>query len=367
MCAAPIGTPVAANASQVSTQIIGGSVADHTQTGWFVQLELVFKGLDGTGDLELSCGGVALTKLRVLTAAHCSEGSAQGAGRMLPSESFAIHNPSRNLLGKRYAVRRVHTHPDWNPRTFHNDLAVLDLAEPLPLKAADRVVINSDATIPSAGGPLQVYGFGVNAYGIPSTKLQFADILNLDDGSGQCGKYESREYFKEGMICGGVETGEVDSCQGDSGGPLLADVEDRRLLVGLVSSGNGCALPDYPGLYTRLSTYQNWIARAAPNAYFSGPRARLSIIKSCSTCKLYAGKPLEFTLRNSGDLRGNFTLASEDNRVRIQPSQGTLEPGQLMTVSITTRSKKSFTSLLSLRMKVTELIKLSVNPPAKKD
>merc|ERR1712232_563952 len=48
-----------------------------------------------------------------------------------------------------------------------------------------------------------------------------------------------------------------DSCQGDSGGPLW-DEEDN-LLVGVVSWGFGCAHPDYPGVYGRVSEVAAWI------------------------------------------------------------------------------------------------------------
>ncbi|MBK8049191.1 MAG: serine protease [Anaerolineales bacterium] len=64
------------------------------------------------------------------------------------------------------------------------------------------------------------------------------------------------------MICAGVEEGGKDSCQGDSGGPLV--VEDSFLgwwQVGVVSWGEGCALPQIPGVYAHAPAFTDWIDR----------------------------------------------------------------------------------------------------------
>merc|ERR1719453_6859 len=67
------------------------------------------------------------------------------------------------------------------------------------------------------------------------------------------------------MMCAGLSTGGVDACQGDSGGPLFApsgsDDSDSNgyHLVGIVSWGVGCALPDMYGVYARVSAYAEFL------------------------------------------------------------------------------------------------------------
>ena len=47
--------------------------------------------------------------------------------------------------------------------------------------------------------------------------------------------------------------------QADSGGPLMVRDEGRIAVVGVISTGIGCAQPKLPGLYTRISSYSTWI------------------------------------------------------------------------------------------------------------
>ena len=62
------------------------------------------------------------------------------------------------------------------------------------------------------------------------------------------------------MICAGYPgDGGKDACQGDSGGPFVCHSDGKAIITGIVSWGNGCALPEYPGVYSRVTHVLDWI------------------------------------------------------------------------------------------------------------
>lgn len=50
-----------------------------------------------------------------------------------------------------------------------------------------------------------------------------------------------------------------------TGGPLMMRVDTRWMQIGIVSFGNKCGEPGYPGVYTRVSEYLDWIGENTKN------------------------------------------------------------------------------------------------------
>jgi len=80
------------------------------------------------------------------------------------------------------------------------------------------------------------------------------------ESNAECGSKYGSSNILPSMICAAAPG--IDSCQGDSGGPLVhKNANGKWELVGVVSWGYGCADPNYPGVYARVSNLLPFITQ----------------------------------------------------------------------------------------------------------
>ncbi|MDN0197525.1 serine protease [Streptomyces sp. S.PNR 29] len=252
LAAATAAIPLASAAPVAADSVVvGGYPVDVSQSPWTVALS----SRDRFGGTRAGqfCGGVAVGRSTVLTAAHCMSEDVLGE----PPEEVgdlkvvAGRTDLRSDQGREIPVRAVWVNPQHDDISNVGDFAVLTLAERLPAGLAIGMAAAGDAAY-APGTRAVVYGWGdATGAGDYADSLRAAHVRVLPDASCERAYPGSADgaYLADTMLCAGEEAGGRDACQGDSGGPLVA----RGKLIGLVSWGSGCGRSDSPGVYTRVS------------------------------------------------------------------------------------------------------------------
>ena len=229
-----------------STQrIVGGIEAIPNSWPWIVSLQL----------RDHFCGGTLIDTHHVLTAAHCLKSAIKHHIQVVAG----LHE-RRNLNTGRtqtIGVSRIFIHEQYNTVTQANDIAILRLSHPVQLN--DYVsLICLPGPDPQESAVVTVAGWG-KAYksSLLTKSLRQASVKITNN---QASSAYATYFNVERQIGAGIpHTGGKDSCQGDSGGPLMYNSNGQWYLSGVVSFGTDCALPHFPGVYTRTSAYNSWI------------------------------------------------------------------------------------------------------------
>jgi secreted trypsin-like serine protease len=218
---------------------------------------------------DASCGATFLGDKWVLTAAHCVDSDTAILFKMNVGE-YDLSDGAEDAI----AIANIYIHPMYDEDAINNDLAIVELVSSVNVPAVqiadpeltDQLAIeNSLATVAGWGGRLgYAPGEGPTA--------DFPDVLHKVDlflsTNQECrdslavtlGRPADTVGVTDVMICAAIPEGGKGSCQGDSGGPLVVLVNNEPQQVGIVSWGIGCAEPGYPGVFTRVSEFKEWLS-----------------------------------------------------------------------------------------------------------
>ncbi|MEZ4736678.1 MAG: serine protease [Caldilineaceae bacterium] len=236
-----------------SPSIVGGQEAQPGAWPWMVALVAANQPNASLGQF---CGGALIAPKWVLTAAHCTFTS--NGALLQPSAVDVVIGRHRltSTEGQRVDVVRIARHPGYVDGNFDNDIALFELATAVaatPIKLIDIQTI----ALETPNRAVTVIGWGKTdpALSGGSDVLRQVEIPLVDLTTCRLSYGIFDGSVTDNMLCAGLKGGGKDSCQGDSGGPLMTFEDETATWkqVGIVSWGDGCAAPNYYGVYTKLA------------------------------------------------------------------------------------------------------------------
>lgn len=245
-CLATHPNPELPSMERETIRIVGGVPAAAGEFPFMVSLQR------GTSHF---CGGSLIHKNWVLTAAHCVRGTSASSLKLRIGML-----KQGNLSGvESLAVKKIVVHPQYNSSRSEYDFALLQLNgdsnfQPVTLNSKDLDIPDEENQAPLS----TTLGWGrTSEGGSLSSTLMKVEVPLVS--SKRCESAYPGQFGKT-MVCAGLEKGGKDSCQGDSGGPLVVSTElGEKVLVGVVSWGEGCARPKKYGVYAEVNSALSWI------------------------------------------------------------------------------------------------------------
>ena len=301
-----------ASAAPDDPTIVGGDpVPDPNPYVWQVSLQEAGSHI---------CGGSVIDGQWILTAAHCVVQELPGdkiADLCSPENLAYLRENFQVVIGvnalseiapdNRFDVVRCIHHEGYSDVRLGHDIAVIELAHPLPDAQAyiipllteelahDLEVANTSATV--TGWGLTVPNNGQTR----PDRLHFVEVPLVTNATCKAvyDTFQDGWAIQPGMVCAGLPEGGKDSCQGDSGGPMvIPDGVGGYFQNGIVSGGVSCALPGVPGIYTRVATYIDWLEQRT-GVDFSTLRAPDLVVESLEVLD----HQLTITIVNQGTAR----------------------------------------------------------------
>ncbi|XP_040885432.1 serine protease 33 [Toxotes jaculatrix] len=268
----------------MENRIVGGMDAADGAWPWQVDVQTVRDGH--------ICGGSIITENWVLSAAHCFPSSIDMSSYIIYAGRYQLNGFNQHQSSHR--VSQVVIPDGYDEPHNGKDLALVQLSSPVTWSEYVRpVCLPASGTLFQSDMLCSVTGWGNIRDDVPLSgigTLQEVQVPIISQSSCQemyqTNPTEQVDILYD-MICAGYQDGGKDSCQGDSGGPLVCQmVNGTWVQAGVVSFGLGCAHPNQPGVYTRLTSYSSFISNTIPEIRLYGRAdqnwcGRMAVLVSC--------------------------------------------------------------------------------------
>lgn len=228
-----------------------------------------------TSTWAFNCGCSIISPQYVITAAHCSRASPTDTtlADLEPKIVRAGNNNIQNPPFIDLKILRIITHPNYQSPSKYNDIALMELEKTIQFnRVIQPACLWTRSDLKESGNRATISGWGASTedslVGSPDLKAANVDVLDDALCNRTLSVITNRNWagISNHQVCAGNLTGGPDSCQGDSGIPLQVKIllpetftYNLYYIYGVASFGKGCTRPKLPGIYTKVSSFLDWI------------------------------------------------------------------------------------------------------------
>ncbi|XP_065204628.1 venom protease-like isoform X2 [Planococcus citri] len=247
--------------TKIMAKIIGGKSTTPGDWPWMAAIGFRYPSKPRP---EFLCGGTLISDTWILTAGHCvrsvgkSTQTVARVGEIDLTKDSATDMPAEEII----------VHPQFTFSPLLNDIALLRLRNPVTFTAKIRPIClpklneyKNDKFYANKSASIAGWGYTRSVPPSNRSNILLEAQVDMVDQKTCISKFKLSPLksllIDDRVLCAGRRY--VDSCQGDSGGPLVLSVSASYYLIGIVSYGIGCASPFYPGIYTKVAYFLDWI------------------------------------------------------------------------------------------------------------
>ncbi|KAJ1523583.1 hypothetical protein ONE63_001428 [Megalurothrips usitatus] len=249
--------------AQDALAVSGGKMALPGQFPYQVLIRPI-NAVSGLVNKDVSCSGALIDLQWVLTSASCLGTSAAGIYQVTLGAFDLTLDEDEETRMIYDLVTAAYPHEGYNAETGENDIALLDLGW-----AATKDDFIAPIRLPAkkdAKKSFWLWNGAVSGWGsvCPDDKTQGNWVLRWFDSRVQtnlwCRLRDGASQVHDTSIC--VSSfWKKGTCIGDSGNPLaITEWDDVPTLVGVASSSTASCASNKPAVFTRVTSYLDWIS-----------------------------------------------------------------------------------------------------------